>query len=109
MLSYLSTLLLRVDLLAESFTVDTIGGVIIAANIPMTVYLWYDTYIHVTMRDERIIHAPREAQVDEPAEEPKAINDDNNVIGSSAFEVAQTEQWQRPIVEDRNVGSHVCY
>ena len=61
------------------------------------------------MRDERIIHAPREAQVDEPAEEPKAINDDNNVIGSSAFEVAQTEQWQRPIVEDRNVGSHVCF
>ena len=37
----------------------------------------------------RIIHAPREAQVDEPAEEPKAINGDNNVIGSSAFEVEE--------------------
>merc|ERR1711871_531437 len=49
-LSYLSALLLNVDLDAESFTIDTIGGVIIAVNVPMSVYLVVDTYI--TMRDE---------------------------------------------------------
>jgi hypothetical protein len=49
-LSYLSAVLLRIDLGTEAFTVDTIGGVIIAANVPMGVYLVYDTF--ATMRDE---------------------------------------------------------
>jgi hypothetical protein len=49
-LSYLSAVLLRIDLGSEAFTADAIGGVIIAANVPMGVYLVYDTF--VTMRDE---------------------------------------------------------
>ena len=52
-LSFLSALLLRVDLSAEMFTVDMIGTVILAANVPMLLYLTYDTII--TMRDE--LHA----------------------------------------------------
>lgn len=52
-LSFLSALLLRVDLSAEAFTVDMIGFVILASNIPMMGYLIYDTY--ATMKEE--IHA----------------------------------------------------
>lgn len=36
-MSYLSALLIRMDLSAESFTVDTIGGVIIIANVPICI------------------------------------------------------------------------
>jgi hypothetical protein len=49
-LSYLSALLLRVDLTGEAFTVDMIGGVIISANVPMMTYLVYDTWM--TMKEE---------------------------------------------------------
>jgi hypothetical protein len=56
-LSFLSALLLRVDLVGEAFTVDMIGGVILLANVPMMGFLVWDTL--VTMSAE--IHA---AQID---------------------------------------------
>jgi hypothetical protein len=56
-LSFLSALLMCVDLEGEAFTVDMVGFVILAANVPMMLYLIYDTWF--TMQEE--IHA---AQLD---------------------------------------------
>jgi len=44
-MSYMSALLMRVDLEAESFGVDTVATVLIAANVPMLLYLAYDTWM----------------------------------------------------------------
>ena len=49
-MSYLSALLMRVNLDSESFTVDTIGSVIILANVPIVFYLVIDTY--KTVKDQ---------------------------------------------------------
>ena len=49
-LSFMSALLLRVDLSAESFTTDHLGGFILCSNIPLVLFLGYDTI--VTMREE---------------------------------------------------------
>ena len=48
-------MLLRIDLSAEVLKIDHIGMIIIGANIPMTLYLMYDTYI--TLREE--LHAAK--------------------------------------------------
>jgi hypothetical protein len=44
-MSYLSALLMRVDLETEGAWVNQIGTVLIALNVPMMVYLAYDTYV----------------------------------------------------------------
>lgn len=49
-LSFLSALLMRVNLEGEAYLVDVVGTVLICANIPMMVYLLYDTW--VTMQEE---------------------------------------------------------
>jgi len=54
-IAYIASMLMRINLDGEMFTVDAISGIILAANVPMTVYLLYDTW--VTMREE--LHAAR--------------------------------------------------
>ena len=54
-IAYLASMLLRIDLSAEVLKIDHIGMIIIGANIPMTLYLMYDTYI--TLREE--LHAAK--------------------------------------------------
>jgi hypothetical protein len=49
-LSYLSALLMRVDLATEAFTVDTVGTILIACNIPMMMYLAWDTWIKMQIK-----------------------------------------------------------
>jgi cytochrome c5 len=49
-LSYLSALLMRVDLATEAFTVDTVGTILIACNIPMMLYLAWDTWTKMQIK-----------------------------------------------------------
>jgi hypothetical protein len=76
-LSFLSALLMRVDLEGEAFTVDMVGFVILAANVPMMLYLIYDTWF--TMQEE--IHAAQldmiAAELGGPGAKYKCLRDVN--------------------------------
>eukprot|EP01043_Picozoa_sp_COSAG02_P085721 COSAG02_NODE_23313_length_722_cov_1.494382_1_plen_230_part_10 len=61
-LAFLSALLIRMDLKGEALTVDMIGGIIIASNVPMMVLLCYDT---VKTIQEEIIQLQKEVIKDE--------------------------------------------
>jgi hypothetical protein len=76
-LSFLSALLMRVNLEGEAYLVDVVGFVLLAANLPMMLYLVYDTWL--TMQEE--IHAAQldmiSAELGGPGAKYKCLSDVN--------------------------------
>ena len=88
-LSFLSALLMRVNLEGEAYLVDVVGFVLLAANIPMMLYLVYDTWL--TMQEE--IHAAQldmiSAELGGPGAKYKCLSDVNITKRLKGFKKAK--------------------
>ena len=89
-LSFLSALLMRVNLEGEAYLVDVVGFVLLASNIPMMLYLVYDTWL--TMQEE--IHAAQldmiSAELGGPGAKYKCLSDVNITKRLKGFKKAKS-------------------